>query len=441
MKKLITGLAVFVILALLQMPYVTGKVAETVTQQLITQINENNVEYGELSVLDYQRGFRSTRSRFSWQPSLVGKFQLKPEIVVQCDGSHGVFSYSYDCQFENAQGYTDFIDQQLNGIDPLTISGSVNVLGDIHHSFRLDAFELDNEGETITMLPGFINVVSDKNLKYFVIDGEFQGIELNGSDGFLAIGLVTTSGRIRQNELDLAIGDATLTVQDIALESDSQGRIEIEGLALHSQTQEDGEDLDVSYRLAVEQFKQSGVAEDLDLANLTMNFQMQGIDMVQMSTLTQKLDALEKQPESAQNASLLALLPAFESMLKPGLALEFELSADHLANPVAANLTMNLTNKLTLGDFLLFSVNPRNLFTKIDVKLTNQIPYLFVDKNPNLSAALALSPWHIKSDSSYATDFRISNGSIKLNGNELEINEFLAMLGIRISKTGWGRGL
>jgi len=441
MKKLITGLAVFVILALLLMPYVTGKVAETVTQQLITQINENNVEYGELSVLDYQRGFRSTRSRFSWQPSLVGKFQLKPEIVVQCDGSHGVFSYSYDCQFENAQGYTDFIDQQLNGIDPLTISGSVNVLGDIHHSFRLDAFELDNEGETITMLPGFINVVSDKNLKYFVIDGEFQGIELNGSDGFLAIGLVTTSGRIRQNELDLAIGDATLTVQDIALESDSQGRIEIEGLALHSQTQEDGEDLDVSYRLAVEQFKQSGVAEDLDLANLTMNFQMQGIDMVQMSTLTQKLDALEKQPESAQNASLLALLPAFESMLKPGLALEFELSADHLANPVAANLTMNLTNKLTLGDFLLFSVNPRNLFTKIDVKLTNQIPYLFVDKNPNLSAALALSPWHIKSDSSYATDFRISNGSIKLNGNELEINEFLAMLGIRISKTGWGRGL
>ena len=435
------GLAALVILAMLLMPYLTGRVAESVTQQLTTQINQNNPEYGELSVLDYQRGFRSTQSRFSWKPSQLSKSPLKPEVVLKCDGSHGVFSYSYDCQFENAERYTDFVNQRLDGVDPLTIGGSVNLLGSIRHSFHLKAFELDSDGEAISVLPGFINVVSDKSLQSFVIDGEFQGIEAEGSDGLLLLGPTTVSGEVHQNDLDLAIGEVTLAVQNIALESESQGKVEINGLALHSQALENSESLNVSYRLAVKQFKQTGAMGDLNLANLTMDFQMAGIDMLQMSSLNKKLDALNEQPDSAQNASLLALLPAFESMLKPGLSLELQLSADHLASSVDANLTMSLTNNLTLGDFLLFSVNPRNLFTKMNVKLTNKIPYSFVDENPNLQGAMALSPWHVKSEDAYTTDFRIADGSIQLNENELEINEFLAMLGIRISKRGWGRGL
>jgi len=435
------GLAALVILAMLLMPYLTGRVAESVTQQLATQINQNNPEYGELSVLDYQRGFRSTQSRFSWKPSQLGSSPLKLEIVLKCNGSHGIFSYSYDCQFENAERYTDFVSQQLDGVDPLTISGSVSVLGGLRHSIRLDAFELDSDGETISVLPGFINVVSDKNLQSFSIDGEFQGIEAQGSDGLLLLGPTTVNGEVRQNDLDLAIGDVTFAVQNIALEYENQGKVEIHGLTLNSEALENEENLIVSYQLEVEQFKQAGVTGDLNLVNLTMDFQIEGIDIVQMNSLNQKLDALNKQPDSAQNASLLALLPAFESLLKPGLSLELQLSADHLASSVDANLTMSLTNNLTLGDFLLFSVNPRNLFTKMEVTLTNKTPYSFVDKNPNLQNAMALSPWHLKSEDAYTTDFRIADGSIILNGNELEINEFLAMLGIRISKRGWGRGL
>ena len=441
MKKLIKGLVVLAILALLLIPYITGKVAESVTHQLATQINQNNHEYGELSVLDYQRGFRSTQSRYSWKPSQLGKSAFKPEVVLNCDGNHGVLSYSYDCQFENAQRYTEFVDQQLGGVDPLTMSGSVNVLGDISHSIRLDEIDVDGNGQVIHALSGFINVASDTKLETFVIEGEFQGIEVKGSNGLLMVGPVTLSGQVRQNNLDLAIGDVVLAITNIALESKYQGRIEINELVLHSEAKELGEKLGVRYCLAVEQFKQTGMADDLNLANLIMNFEMAGIDMVQMSTLNEKLDALDKQTESAQNASLLALLPAFESLLKLGLKLDFQLSADYLAEPVAANLAMNLTDDLTLGDFLLFNVNPRNLFTKMDVQLTNQIPLSFVDKSPSLQGAMALSPWHTKSERSYATDFQIANGSIKLNEKELEIEEFLAMLGIKMRRTGWGRGL
>jgi hypothetical protein len=441
MKKLIIGFVILAIFVLLLMPYITGRVAESTTLQLAAQINQNYPEYGELTVLDYQRGIRSTQSGFSWKPSQLSKAQFKPQIVFRCDGNHGVFSYSYDCQLENAERYTEFVDQLLDGIDPLTISGSVNVLGDISHSIHLDAIDVDKNGEVIRVLPAFISVVSDKKLATFAIKGEFRGVEVKGSDGSLMVGLATLSGKVRQNSLDLAIGDVELAIKAITLESEVQGRIEISHLTLHTDAQELGENLGVRYRLALKQFKQTGVAADLDLSNLIMNFQMAGIDMLQMSTLNEKLDALGDQPQSAQNASLLALLPAFESLLKPGLKLEFQLSADHLSEPVAADLAINLTNNLTLGDFLLFSVNPRNLFTKVDVQLTNQLPLSFIDKSPSLYGAMTLSPWHIKSTQGYATDFRIASGSIKLNGKELEINEFLAMLGIKARKTGWGRGL
>ena len=142
MKKTIMILAVVAITAFLAMPFITGTVAEKGIHQLVENINQRSSEYGTTEIMSYERGYRSTSSRFKWTPPTIYKELIDGEIVYSCDGSHGVLGFSYTCKLDSLEGYTQFVAQQLEGKDPLSLSGSISVLGNNEQTLQLAAFDL-----------------------------------------------------------------------------------------------------------------------------------------------------------------------------------------------------------------------------------------------------------------------------------------------------------
>ena len=435
-------IALIAIFAMSAMPYVTGWIAETAIHNWSEQLNLGNNEYGRFTIVSYERGFRASKSRFSWSPKQTNGLQMDKELTIDCDGVHGVLSYSYDCHLLGVTGYSDFINTRLGGVDPIKVHGSINLLGENSQTLTLDAFDLENKnGDIVNVYPGVFEIASDRDLSVFSVEGHFDGLNVNASDGKVTLGKTAIIGEVWKNDHQLALGGISINVNEVVIESQTQGNINIKQMVMQSSSHENGENLTIGYELSANNFSQISESSALSLSNLHLALSLDGLDMVQIRALNKNMQALSTKAQSEKNASLLGLLPVFESILKPGLSLAVELSADHKGEGVVAKVMLALTKKLSLGDFLLFSVNPKNIFTKINLEVDNQLPSSFLDEQTVLKQRVIAGPWHARSGNGYASNFQINGGLIKLNGKNLEVDELLALLGLRVSNRRWGRGL
>ena len=125
MKKLLIPLAVLFAIILI-MPFVTGNVAESVTRQLSAEVNAKQLEYGTRNIKEYERGYRSTNFQLEW----TAPIQLQPlfpeGMSYDCNGSHGILSYQYECQALDVPNYSRFVEEYLDGVDPVSIGGEVS---------------------------------------------------------------------------------------------------------------------------------------------------------------------------------------------------------------------------------------------------------------------------------------------------------------------------
>jgi len=93
MKKLIIGMSAVAAAVVVGVPYLTGKVAEDKSKELVDQINASASHLGTVEVLDYQRGFRSSTSDYKYRFSKPYQELTKlEEIEYSCDIGHGINS-------------------------------------------------------------------------------------------------------------------------------------------------------------------------------------------------------------------------------------------------------------------------------------------------------------------------------------------------------------
>ncbi|MEM7359578.1 MAG: DUF945 family protein [Pseudomonadota bacterium] len=433
MKKLLVLIVVVAVFVALFMPYVTGRVAEEATLQLASQVNANSEEYGELEVVEYDRGYGSTQSNFSWSPggsygALMSGLFGDP-VRYSCEGDHGVLEYSYECRPLNVEAYKEFVEQELGGKDPLTISGSVSVFGTLTQTLNLEEFELNNEEqEKLKVLPGQLSIKSDRELNNFAVDGDFEGLVASGADGDFAVNGLSVNGNIRLNQHRLAIGDMELTAQDIGMQSDSDGEVQFQGLSMRSVATEQGDTMAIEYGMSLDKVIQTEATEPVDMNDIELDLQLQGIDMEQLGNFTKKYQELSKLPPEESNAARLTMMSDLEGLLKSGLKLNTTASANYASEPMYAKLDVELVGNLSLGDFVLLAVNPQGLFSKFKAHMNTQVPKVVLEGNETAMAALASNPLYIESDRSYNSDIELIDNDVTINGNKMSIEELLALL-------------
>ena len=158
MKKSVFISIFLTIALLLGAPYLSGKIAETQTLKWVDAINREPKLYGDLDVVSYHREFASSCAKYAYTPPLLLAkiLQSNDAIEYSCDSQHGVWGVDFACQLERAGAYTEFVEQRLAGVDPLSMHGSLSAFGKITQTLEFDAIaNVFIVGDFVTSLDTF----------------------------------------------------------------------------------------------------------------------------------------------------------------------------------------------------------------------------------------------------------------------------------------------
>lgn len=445
MKKTIMILAVVAIIAFLAMPFVTGTVAEKGIHQLVENINQRSSEYGATEIMSYERGYRSTSSSFKWTPPAIYKELIDGEIVYSCDGSHGVLGFSYTCKLDSLEGYTQFVAQQLEGKDPLSLSGSISVLGNNEQTLQLAAFETkDSESSNAVMSvkPAQLIISSNMELSKFDVDGEIEGFNLSFAGGEMSLGEIELNADIDISEHKMGIGESELTLENFTMQP-KQGEegenMSIDRLSFASEVQENGENLDVDYRMGADKFSftspESVTKKAVDLQDAVLEFSLHGLDAIKTNSIYEKfsdfyknIDATEGEAGLAEMSPLLEILPDLEALLKAGLTLTTEISAKINQQKMEVGLELVAIDRLTMADFMAVMSNPASILDKMTANVKTVLPESLLSQQVMMQKSVENSPLYEKKGKAYQSIIKLEKDNIQVNGKKMTVDDLTMLI-------------
>lgn len=435
MKKLLLLILVVTLVAIL--PYVTGRVAETVIQQSTQEINTAYSEYGTLQVNEYERGYLTTQATVAWQPPQELQALRGEPVIYQCEGRHGFISFKHSCVAQNVPAYTEFVNEVLSGQDPLVLVGEVSVLGKVTQRAELAAFQVaDDSGDTLTVEQGYLELSTDQEFKDLKFAGEFAGLRMRDEQGEVHVKPLTMTADLYINQFKLGIGQGQVDLQGVDIQNKSQ-QVQLSDLQILSSTTEQGEHLATEGLFKIASLRFAGDAEPLQLTDIALETRASGVNMQELSELIEHLnqlgrfsnaESLSADQESTRNAEALALLPELEDVLTAGLNIGLEFSAKHAGDAVQGKISAELLKDLSLGDFILLTVQPQAFLNKFNAQVSNKVPLSMLASAAQAQAAMEASPFYQKRQDHFELDLRVADAAIYLNDEVLSIEEFMGLL-------------
>lgn len=440
MKKLLILLGVLLVGAAAVMPYFTGKMAETVSKDMVASLNKNSLENGVTTIEEYDRGYASSKYKVSWSPDLIDSGKDSEKLFeFDCEGNHGITSYAYQCKFAQTGAYTDFV--KMAGKDPITVSGNVSMFGKVDQTIKLDAFEFQTEdNETVSVSSGELEVQTDKELRNLSMEGEFDGAQFTEKDTVFNLKGASLEGDFEIDENMLSFGDFTMTLDGMnATSKGGNGNFALEKMKLVSSTKDKGENMAVSYKITVDQIEgmsdDSAKAEKIDVSDIGFDF---AVDNLNKSAIVEMMDKLQSTVDQSQKeglseeqnamASGLEMMPLVEKILAKGLSIDTEAQAKISGSPVNFDFDVELMDKVGMGDFVLLSVQPDAFLKKLNAEIGMAVPQKLVDMDPSFSAMVNSGPWYQKSGDKFESNLKIKDGALSLNGKTYTVEQFQALL-------------
>jgi len=416
-------------------PYYTGKVAEAETLKLVDSMNQSSAEYGSTEVLNYDRGLRSTTARYKYTPPAPFETFSKEfgDIVYACESNHGVIGIDYTCALEGESVYSKFVDEKLDGKDPLSVFGSISAFGGITQTIALDEVKgLEVDGATLNFPKAQISLATDTNASSFDISGGSDAFEMEGNGEKLSVGKMTIEGDFSQVTGSLFTGDMLMKVDHVNTVG-ALGESSFKGLSVSSDASEQGDTLSSKVLFSIKEVVAPGLpfetAEDinfgLDLAGLDTQSVIEYQEFVQQ-VQRDTLAALENGSEVDPN-QMAQIMPILEGMLKEGLKVNSKMSAKLNGKPNEIALDLKLLESLTLAQMGLFMTNPDDALAKLDVSLDASLDKALVDAQPLAAAFIAQSPLMAAGSDDYSVDLKLGK-KIELNGKAMSFSELQVLV-------------
>ena len=437
MKKLIAILLILLIVIFIGAPYFTGKVAETETMKMVDTIKLDSENYGDIEVLTYDRGLRSTSAKYRYTPpaSLAAMLTSDKPIDYGCESKHGVLGIDYICHLQGDGAYADFVNEKLDGKDPLSMYGSVSVFGAITQTYEIKAIQnLDLDGQTINTPKAQLNIETDNEMTAFKFTGDTEAFQLDDEEGTLDIGGINIEGDLESIATMLFTGSLNVDLDTLSFK-DSEEEFTLDKVSFSSITRENGDNIDSrgTFKLG------SMIAPNGDIKsieNVELVFEVNGVDTkayseyqaFSMDIQKQAFATLEagQEPQIDPNA-MIAALPIIEKMLKPGLELNLGVEAELNGTANEVELELSLLEALTLAEMSIFITDTEQALKKLDIELETKLSNSFVESQAMLAVMLGQSPLIEKTDDNYKLKFS-SNKTIELNGKSITFAELQSMV-------------
>jgi len=421
MKKVIIPIVVLVIAAFIGMPYITGKVAESETNKLVDRMNQGSQSYGHTEITKYKRGFRSTESSFKLLFPYAGD---EVEVLYSCDGSHGVISYSYECQIDSLGEYKAFVDTYLEGSDPLSVTGSVSILGSIEQRINLDAIEdIQTDGGKLSSKGGFVSIETDPKLKNFKFDGDIGSSEFSVEDVMLKINSVELNGDIEIADDGVQLGEADFVASNF-IYSKSNSTLEVKAFEVDTETTGNNESIAFDYDISAQNVVVKSDKEFPPIKKAVINLTGKGFDRTSVAQLTKTLQEVSEQGDFTPEQQAV-LIPAAEGLLKKGLGLKLDVDFDFDKDEMTSEIDFKLIDDATITDLSAVVFNPESLLDKLSLENSVFLPETILEFDDSLAATVRNSPMFNRKGNGFKSELILKKNDMSLNGEKVTFAELM----------------
>ena len=381
-------------------------------------------------MVSYRREFGSTHAQYAYTPPLLLAkiLQSNDAIEYSCDSQHGVWGVDFTCQLERAGAYTEFVEQQLAGVDPLSMHGSLSASGKITQSLEFDAIaNLDVDGQSVSTPRAIVTIEINQAMSALAFNGQIDPFEVENENRRFSLGEFNFTGDLEAIADVFMVGDFAMSLDKFSLKN-ADNEIALVDFSVVSESVENGDNVD-SYsivKIASLEISDTTVA---DVEDFILTTELNGLNtaaLIEYQALSMQLQrewlaTLESADvaNSDQN-TMLQMLPIIESMLKPSLEIKIAAQAklDGMDNNVA--LSSSLLEPLTLAQMPLFLADPEAALKKLECHIHASLAKSFVDLQPIAAAMIAHNPLIEVTADHYQLTLNMGN-EIELNGQVISL--------------------
>lgn len=444
MKKILITVALLVAVIGFGAPFVNGILMEKTIRGAFDDINtrykDSGVDYS-LEITEYNRNFFT--SDITWKVntgSLEAVYGME-EIVLRDHAKHGYTGVTSSTNLEENSWFATFVDNKLQGQNPLAITTSYSFLGDIAMTVSLDAFTIAVEKETLNVSSGSYTITTDGELENFVIGGEWQGM---GIEDKMMMGHMSLNAEMRMLSTFLWDGSIDFAIDEVSI-TERQNRLNILGLQAHYSTDVDSEKnlLATTSSLSLDKLDTSATTID----GATATFTMRNIDSAAyenfmelytrtMSTTLTRVAALEDAPEKRQKVLEkqmgnigIQIIGAMENMLTKNL--EFEISDvlvtlqnEKISGEIRGDISLRLLKDMTLMQFAPVAGQPDLALDILSLNSNISLPAGFGAKAPMLTTPLypgMQTGLFVQHDNTLRHTAQTRDNQLLLNGKEVNL--------------------
>ncbi len=432
MKKL-TFAIIIIVAILIGAPILTGKIADTQIHTLIKQLNTDPIQNGSNEILSYDRGLFSTTSLYRYTPPIQYASLLTQGFLdYQCDIDHGVISIDYFCNIVNNVEYTNFINESLNGKDPLSMNGKVSAFNGLTNTLSVDEIndlQLQGDNTSLSFAKTEITITTDKNLSNYAIHGESPRFKLTSGTESMSIDQIELGGDIEALEGGLYTGDINLTIDNVEL-ADVDKRVAIQGFKSTTRADQNDGNIDSRTNVSINHMTLANSPFNI-LEDLAFELSVNGLNKQALIDYQAFSKKLQNQMLNANTPSSdinpMEMVPVIESMLVKDFNIGFNLSGDLDSRSNSSKLSINLLESLAMTDAMAMVYAPQETLNKLNISFINSFHAETVNADPKLAASVLNSPLFEQSSDRYNMTIKLGSEN-QLNGEPISIEELQALV-------------
>ncbi len=392
MKKFFIAISVLIVVTLAIVPWLGGKVAESIIRDQVAKTNQRYEDLGQgfkIELIEYDRDFVSSKII----TKVTSLFHTK-EILITTKARHGLTGIEGTSSLEENEWYRSFVNKNLNGKDPLHITTTHSYLGSMTTDIVLDQFTFTEEKETISVKPAKFSSKTDKDFKFLTINGEWQGVEINSQGIKTTLGSSTVKGDIELISSYVWIGHMEGKSQELQI-TDNIDTINIVAphFSVQVDTDKDRKNISVYEKANIDQLqfndeKVEKVSGGITINNLNREAYetfMQAYASAMRPILENMAEHLEDKTQQEEileqqiSSAMIELIPKTEKLLTKDLQLK--LSDIHFTSDegeIKADIQIQLRKDMTFAEFMPVISQPKLLIDIFSLQSEIILPEAFI---------------------------------------------------------------
>lgn len=439
MKKIIIGIVFLIVIAGVGAPFFNGLVMENIIRESSSNLNTMYSDTGSgvsVEILNYDRNYASTEIEWKINLGNLKEVYGVDEIIFIDRATHGFTGIVSETSLEKNIWFRDFVNDKLDGKNPLAITTEYSLSGQINSTIALEAFSLPVEDEVVEIKAGKALFACEEDFKKFSSEVSWAGLSV--AEKMQVDGISITSD-FKKLSTYLWDGSFFLGIEkgNIA----GAEAFDLTNLKIDYSLDVDEDENRLSVVTSIGFDNMSAGLEKIDNAFVrigSVNMDIQGFEeFVKLytemaNTVLRDVASVENDSEQARTViqekliqTRFQFIAAYEKLLKRGL--EFQISDLYAQLPmgeVKGDLVLSLNKDMTLAQFIPLMQQPKLVLDILSLQSNFTLPVELAGGNPMLLTPIfpgMTTGLFVQDNGNLTHQAETIEGKLFLNGQEVRL--------------------